>query len=54
MLRTQEQLSQSANKAHKLVIWTVKFYTWTILLTGGSSFKLRDQEGNKSANHEEE
>ena len=58
MLRTHEQLSLSANKVRKflrMVIRTVEFYAWTIFLTGGiDSFKLRNQEGNKSANHAEE
>ena len=52
MFRTQEQLSLSANKAHKFVCTvfrTVEFYARTILLTGGiDSFKFRNQEGNKS------
>ena len=42
MLGTQEQLSLSANKAHKFlctVIWTVKFYAWTIYLPV-DSFKV--------------
>ena len=37
MLRTQEQLSLSASKAHKFVctvIRTVEFYAGTLLLTG--------------------
>ena len=54
-LQTQEQLSLSANKAHKYVctvIRTVEFYVRTILLTEGiDSFNLRNQEGNKSVNH---
>ena len=58
MLRTQEQLSLSANKAHKFVctvIRTVQFYAWTILFTVGiDSCKLRNQEKNKSANNAEE
>ena len=53
----QAQLSLSANTAHKFVctvIRTVEIYTQTILLTGGiDSFKLRNQEVNKSANHAE-
>ena len=60
MLRIQEQLSLSPTKAHKFVctvIRNVELYAWTILLTGDiDSFKLRNQEGNKSdsANHAEE
>ena len=56
MLGTQEQLSLSANKAHKFlctVIWTVKFYACTIYLPV-DSFKLRNQVGNQSANHAKE
>ena len=48
MLRTQEQLSLSASKAHKFVytvIRTVEFYAWAIFLTGGTdSFKFRNQK----------
>ena len=58
ILRTHEQLSLSANKAHKFVytvFGTVEIYAWTILFTGGiDSFKLKNQEGNKSANRAEE
>ena len=54
ILRSQEQLSLSASKVHKFVctvIRTVELYAWTILRTGGiDSFKLRNQEGNKSEN----
>ena len=51
----KKQLSLSHNKFVCTVIWTVEFYSWTILLTGGiDSVKLRNQEGNKSANHIEE
>ena len=58
MLRTQEQLSLSASKVHKFVctvIRTVEFYARTILLTGDiDTYKLRNEEGHKSANHAEE
>ena len=60
ILWNQKQLSLSANKAHKFVctvIRTVEFYASTILhvFTGGiDSFKLKNQEGNKSADRAEE
>ena len=57
-LVSQEQLLLNANKARKFVctvIRTVEIYAQTILLTGDiDSYKLRNQEGNKSANHAEE
>ena len=46
MLQSQEQFSLSNNKAHKfvcIVIRTVEFYAWTILVTGGiDSLNLRN------------
>ena len=54
----QRKLSLSGNKAHTFVctvIRTVEFNVRTILLTEGiDSFKLRNQEGNKSVDHAEE
>ena len=56
-IQNDENKYGNSYKAHKFVctvIRTVEFYAWTILLTGVIySFKLRNQEGNKSANQAE-